>query len=136
MIATQGDYEAGRARSDNPEGAGDEGENTPGARFHPRSHENKELKDGAMLLRATTIFSEGQTNPTSGGSFLTKRSPRRKETGERAMPRRARKEQSDGIARNERPGEGLSNPTPLHRAHSSRLAGGKHVPRCQRGGEC
>ena len=37
----------------------DEGENATGRRFHPRSNENRELKDGAMLLRATTIFSEG-----------------------------------------------------------------------------
>ena len=36
----------------------DEGENATGRRFHPRSHENKEPKDGAMLLRAATIFSE------------------------------------------------------------------------------
>ena len=36
----------------------DEGKNATGRRFYPRSNENKELKDGAMLLRATTIFSE------------------------------------------------------------------------------
>ena len=39
---------------------GDEGENTAGRCFHPRSNENREWKDGALLLRAATIFSEGQ----------------------------------------------------------------------------
>ena len=36
----------------------DEGENATGRRFHPRSNENKELKEGAMPRRTTTIFSE------------------------------------------------------------------------------
>ncbi|MBO7293220.1 MAG: hypothetical protein J6V07_04725, partial [Clostridia bacterium] len=40
---------------------GDEAKNTPGARFCARSHGNREMKDGAMLLRASTIFPEGQT---------------------------------------------------------------------------
>ena len=37
----------------------DEGENATGRRFHPRSNENKELKERAMSRRATTIFCEG-----------------------------------------------------------------------------
>ena len=39
---------------------GDEGENATVRHFHPRSHENKELEDEAVLLRQATIFSEGQ----------------------------------------------------------------------------
>ena len=39
---------------------GDEGENATGRRFHPRSNENRELKERAMPRRATTIFSEGR----------------------------------------------------------------------------
>ena len=40
--------------------SGDEGENTAGRCFYPRSNENRKRKDGAPLLRAATIFSEGQ----------------------------------------------------------------------------
>ena len=40
----------------------DEGENATGRRFHPRSNENKELKERAMPRRATTIFSEVDLN--------------------------------------------------------------------------
>ena len=39
-------------------GEWDEGENATGRRFHPRSNENKKLKERAMPRRATTIFSE------------------------------------------------------------------------------
>ena len=39
---------------------GDEGENATVRHFHPRSHENQELEDEAVLLRQATIFSEGQ----------------------------------------------------------------------------
>ena len=39
---------------------GDEGENATGRRFHPRSNENREMKERAMPRRATTIFSEGR----------------------------------------------------------------------------
>ena len=43
----------------------DEGENATGRRFHPRSNENRELKERAMPRHATTIFSEAfHSSPT------------------------------------------------------------------------
>ena len=57
---TRIDYAAGRARSDNLEGVGDEAEKAPVGLFRARSHENRKRKDGAVLLCAATIFSEGQ----------------------------------------------------------------------------
>ena len=38
----------------------DEDENATGRRFHPRSHENKEPQERAMLRRRATIFSEAK----------------------------------------------------------------------------
>ena len=46
----------------------DEGENATGRHFHPRSNENKELKERAMPRRATTIFAEVRAKRGSAAS--------------------------------------------------------------------
>ena len=77
----------------------DEGENATGRRFHPRSNENKELKERAMPRRATTIFSEVDLNGRQSRDWdeaknatewrFCARSHENRKPKEAAMPRHA-----------------------------------------------